>query len=166
MKKTVKMKTTGYVFILATITMSTACSPTKRLILEGQKRFTLNQIQAAHAKVKSGADFPAYIRELNGLGVGSYETYVSNGRTQFYGDDEHKIELPAKYQQLRIANQSTNEGFRERLRAHQQGKTDYPTFCNDCAEAGIDKWIVSVDEMTCTYYDKEGNKILCEFIPA
>ena len=31
--------------------------------------FTLEQIKLAHSKVKSGADFPAYIKELKALGV-------------------------------------------------------------------------------------------------
>jgi uncharacterized protein YbcV (DUF1398 family) len=45
------------------------------------------------------------------------------------------------------------------------GKTDYLTFCNDCAKSGIEKWIVRLEEMTCTYYDKAGNDILVEKIP-
>jgi uncharacterized protein YbcV (DUF1398 family) len=51
------------------------------------------------------------------------------------------------------------------LKIHQQGKTDYITFCKDCAETGIEKWFVSLDEMTCTYYDKAGNKVLIEKVP-
>jgi hypothetical protein len=31
--------------------------------------FTLEQIQQAHKKVKSGADFPAYAQELTNMGV-------------------------------------------------------------------------------------------------
>ncbi|WP_350068626.1 DUF1398 family protein [Imperialibacter sp.] len=29
----------------------------------------------------------------------------------------------------------------------------------------IEKWIISMDQMTCTYYDKAGNEILMEQIP-
>jgi uncharacterized protein YbcV (DUF1398 family) len=29
----------------------------------------------------------------------------------------------------------------------------------------LEKWFVSLDEMTCTYYDKAGNKILVEKVP-
>ena len=35
--------------------------------------FTVEQIKAAHSKVQSGADFPAYIREIKELGVTHYE---------------------------------------------------------------------------------------------
>jgi uncharacterized protein YbcV (DUF1398 family) len=57
------------------------------------------------------------------------------------------------------------EQFKSDLKAHQQGKTDYPTFCRDCAKSGIEKWIVSMNQMTCTYYDKAGNDLLTEIIP-
>jgi hypothetical protein len=55
--------------------------------------------------------------------------------------------------------------LRTDLKKHQQGQTDYSTFCNDCAKSGIDKWVICMDKMTCTYYDKAGNEILIEDIP-
>jgi uncharacterized protein YbcV (DUF1398 family) len=51
------------------------------------------------------------------------------------------------------------------LKAQQNGQTDYPTFCSDCAKLGIEKWKVRMEEMTCTYYDKSGKEILVEEIP-
>jgi len=36
----------------------------------------------------------------------------------------------------------------------------------DCAKSGIEKWIVVMAKMTCTYYDKNGNALLVETIPA
>ena len=47
----------------------------------------------------------------------------------------------------------------------QQGKTDYLTVCRQAAEAGVEKWIVDLEKMTCTYYDKAGNSLLVEIIP-
>jgi len=41
--------------------------------------FTLNQVKQAHSKVKSGADFPAYIVAIKTLGVVYYQTYVTDG---------------------------------------------------------------------------------------
>ena len=59
-----------------------------------------------------------------------------------------------------------SEKFKAQLKVHQQGKTDYFTFCKDCAETGIEKWIVDLNKMTCVYYDKYGNEILVEEIPS
>ena len=38
--------------------------------------FTVEQIESAHEKVKSGADFPHYIQEIKKIGVLSFETWV------------------------------------------------------------------------------------------
>ncbi|MDD2305925.1 MAG: DUF1398 family protein [Prolixibacteraceae bacterium] len=127
--------------------------------------FTLDQIKAAHSKVKSGADFPNYIQDLIKLGVTFYETYVLDGHTDYLGTDDYIIASAPKYTQLIIAEKSDEEQFRLDLKAHQQGKTDYATFCNDCAKSGVEKWTVRMDKMTCTYYDKAGNELLEEVIP-
>ena len=66
---------------------------------------------------------------------------------------------------LKIADKSNAEQFKLDLKAHQQGKTDYPTFCRDCAVSGVEKWTVDLDAMTCTYLDRKGNLILVENIP-
>lgn len=127
--------------------------------------FTVEQIKAAHSKVKSGADFPAYIQDIKGLGVTRYETFVADGHTDYYGINGYKTSSPMKCDDLKIAEASDAAQFKAGLKVHQQGKTDYPTFCRDCAKSGIEKWIVSMNAMTCTYYDKAGNTILVEEIP-
>ncbi len=127
--------------------------------------FTIEQIKEAHGKVKSGADFPVYIQELKKLGVAYYETFVFDGHTDYYGANDYKTTSPAKYEVLKVAESSNVEQFKADLIAHQQGKTDYPTFCNDAAKSGIEKWAVRFDKMTCTYYNKAGNEIVVENIP-
>lgn len=128
--------------------------------------FTIAQIHAAHGKVKSGADFPNYIQDLIQLGVTSYETWVADGHTDYSGSDGYKISTASRYEALDVAEQSQAGQFKKDLKAHQQGETDYPTFCKDCAKSGIEKWAVSMSKMTCTYYDKAGNEVLVEQVPA
>ena len=127
--------------------------------------FTIEQIKAAHSKVKSGADFPEYITDIKQLGVTGYETYVSDGHTDYYGENNFKSSTPAKYDALIISESSNAEQFRNDLKAHQCGETNYPTFCSDCAKSGTEKWIVSMNQMACTYYDKNRKEILVEAIP-
>ena len=127
--------------------------------------FTVEQIKAAHSKVKSGADFPAYIKEIKQLGVTQYETIVSNGSVEYFGANNYKTTAPAKYNEMTIANTANTEQFKLDLKEHQQGKTDFLTFIAMCATYGIEKWIVDLDRMTCTYYDKSGNEVLLEEIP-
>ncbi len=127
--------------------------------------FTIEQIMTAHAKVKSGADFPQYIRELQALGVIRYETFVADGHIIFYGHDEYCIQSEAKYTLLEIAEAGDKEQFVHLLRLHQKGGSDYMTFCRDAARSGIEKWVVRMDAMSCTYFDKQANEILVEEIP-
>lgn len=127
--------------------------------------FTTEQIKTAHSKVKSGADFPSYIKEIKTLGVTYYETHVTDGHTDYHGLNDYKTSSEAKYDVLTIAETVNKEQFKLDLKAHQQGKTDYPTFTKMCAVFGIEKWNVCMDKMTCTYYDKAGNEILVEPIP-
>jgi uncharacterized protein YbcV (DUF1398 family) len=127
--------------------------------------FTIEQINAAHAKVQSGADFPQYFRDLVALGVSGYETYVTNGNTIYFGNDQYSVLSGAKYDSLNVANTNNKAQFQSDLRAHQQGKTDYPAFCKDCARSGVEKWVIDMAEMTCRYFDKAGNEILAETIP-
>jgi len=127
--------------------------------------FTLEQIKAAHSKVKSGADFPGYMKEIKQLGVIGYDTFVADGHTDYYGENNFKTSTGVKYDSLAIAEKSNADQFKHDLKSHQQGKTDYPTFCSDCAKSGIEKWAVRMDKMTCTYYDRAGDEILVELVP-
>lgn len=127
--------------------------------------FTVEQLKTAHGKVKSGADFPAYIKEIKALGVTHYETYVSDGHIDYHGANNYTAKVPSKYEPLAIAKVANIEVFKAELLAHQKGKTDFLTFIKMCAETGIEKWEICMDQMTCTYYDKKGNEILAEAIP-
>ena len=127
--------------------------------------FTVQQIEEAHKKVQSGADFPKYIQEIKGFGVQSFVTFVKDSHTEYFGENDFTTSSKPKYDDLAIAETTDSEKFKTQLKAHQQGKTDYFTFCKDCAETGIEKWIVDLNKMTCIYYDKSGNEILVEEIP-
>lgn len=127
--------------------------------------FTVEQIEEAHEKVKSGADFPKYIQEIKKLGVKGFETWVVDGHTDYFGENNFSAKSNLMYDELVISNNSNKEKFVIQLKAHQQGKTDYFTFCKDCAETGVEKWFVSLDKMTCIYYNKIGREILVEQIP-
>lgn len=127
--------------------------------------FTVTQIETAHEKVQSGADFPNYIQEIKGFGVVSFETWVLDSHTEYFGKDGFQATSQPKYEQLMIADTSDKNQFGAYLQLHQKGETDYVTFCTHCAETGIEKWHVDLEKMTCTYFDKAGNEILVENVP-
>ena len=128
--------------------------------------FTIEQIKAAHAKVKSGSDFPQYIRDIKALGVISYETRVRDGQSTFTGYGTHEAQWEAKYPPMTISENADAAGLVATLREHQQGKSDYLTFCSRAAALGVERWKVDLSRMTCTYFDLGNNEMLVEQIAA
>lgn len=127
--------------------------------------FTVEQIEIAHKKVKSGADFPKYIQEIKEIGVTAFETWVTDSHTEYFGKNGFQTKSKPKYERLNITDFCDKEKFEDYLKIHQKGETDYFTFCKHCAQTGIEKWKVNLDKMTCIYYDKAGNEILQEIVP-
>ena len=127
--------------------------------------FTIQQIHEAHSKVKSGADFPKYMQDIIALGVTSFETFVFDNHTDYFGKDNFTVSSEGFSEILNVANESNIEQFKSDLKSHQLGNTEYMTFLNDCAKSGVEKWIVVMDKMTCSYYDINGNEMVVEKIP-
>jgi len=128
-------------------------------------KFTIQEIKAAHQKVKSGADFPKYIQAIKNLGVSHYTAYVSDGNTEYFDTENHAAKTGSKYETLKISENLNLENFKTQLKLHQQGGTDYMTFCKDCAENGVEGWKMDLNQMICTYFDKDGKNILEEKVP-
>ncbi len=129
------------------------------------KTFTIGQIQAAHSKVKSGADFPHYVQELIQLGLISYDHFVCDGHTAYAGEYNYHIQSDAKYPVMEVAGKGDIEKLQHSLKTHQAGQTTYLEFCRQAAEAGVEKWTVDMQGMTCIYYDKAGSRMITEKIP-
>jgi uncharacterized protein YbcV (DUF1398 family) len=128
--------------------------------------FELKDIKAAQSVIKTGADFPKYVQQLIKLGVKKYETYVSDGHTVYYGEDNFRVTTDPLYPRLSVANISDKDRFKHFLKNHQRGQTDFPAFCKHAADTGVEKWTMDMETMTCTYVDKANNRMLEEQIPA
>lgn len=127
--------------------------------------FTIDQIKAAHSKVKSGADFPIYVQDLIKLGLVKYDSFVTDGHAVYFGENGFSIQSGARYSPLVIAVPGNAALLEQALASHQLGKTDYPTFCKQSANAGVEKWTVDAKKLTCTYYDEAENELVSEQIP-
>ncbi|WP_428740195.1 DUF1398 domain-containing protein [Tenacibaculum sp.] len=127
--------------------------------------FTIEQIHEAFRKVKSGADFPQFVQDLKNIGVTHYDNYVSDGRTKYYGKDDFMLDGESKYPEMEVNDISSSNNLKHAISIHQQGQTDYPSFCKQAADAGVEKWTTHMIEMTVTYLDKKGEKLTIEAIP-
>lgn len=128
--------------------------------------FTLAQIHTAHARVQSWADFPQYIQDLKDLWVRSYTIFVTDGHAEYDGANEYHISSPATYEPLAINTTTDTEEFLTNLKLHQQWGSDYLTFCQHTAQAGIAYWIMDLQTMECIYCDSADTRILVETIPS
>jgi len=126
--------------------------------------FTIEQIKAAQSKVETGKDFSNYIQEIISLGVKGYETYVIDGHVEYFGSNDFRAGTTAAYDPIEIAPSANKERFIEYLVMHQEGQTDYFTFCFQAGVCGIAKWVVNTLDLTCTYLDTTDAPILIEKI--
>ncbi|MGQ7856032.1 DUF1398 domain-containing protein [Pedobacter sp. WC2501] len=127
--------------------------------------FNIENIRAAESKIKTGADFPQFIKEIKELGVKRNDVYVSNGLSIYFDDEDNAQQVsPDEYPTLVINEESSAGKLEHALEVHQQGETDYITFCKQAADAGVEKWVTDLEEMTCTYLDTEGNELVREKI--
>lgn len=124
--------------------------------------FTLQQLKAAHGKVKSGADFPRYVQEIKELGLLTYEFTVQDGSIVYYGAGQYQVKAGAIYEPLSINPGASAEALQYAITIHQQGQTDFLTFCRQAAEAGVNKWVVDTQELVCSYKDQAGNLVVAE----
>ncbi len=129
-------------------------------------KFTLEQIREAHASVKTGADFPAYIQEMKKLGVQSYEHFVSDGHIIYLGIEDFILSAPPKWDGIAIASKAQKDKLQQEIKIHQEGLTGlFPRSAGIPAEAGVEKWLVDMQNMMCIYYDPIGNEMIAEPIP-
>lgn len=127
--------------------------------------FTEQMIKEAHAKMKSGADYPAYVAELKAMGITSYDFMADTGINMYYGNG-HTVEVAPKYAALPVADVASPAKLRHTIEIHQQRHTDFMTFCLQATASGVHKWVSDLEEMAVIYMDKAGNEILREPIPA
>ena len=129
------------------------------------KKFTLEEMLAAHAKTKTGADFPKYIKEIKALGLVTYDFFVKDGVVVYHGENGYEVKGNPKYGPLVISKTANAEALRHTIAIHQQGQTDFITFCNQAAEDGVEKWVIDTSHMVCNYVDLNGDILVSEPIP-
>lgn len=129
--------------------------------------FTKEDIQTAESKIKTGSDFPQFIKELKELGVVRNDVYVSNGLSAYFASEDEVLQIhPEQYPELVINTNSSVEKLKHALKSHQAGETGFISFCEHAADAGVEKWITDLKNMTCIYYDTAGNELVKETISA
>jgi len=77
--------------------------------------FTLEQLNEIHDRLSTMEDFSQYVRALQTLGVETYDTYLADGHTEFFGKDKHKVVSPSVHDTLPIRDRSDSKKASETL---------------------------------------------------
>lgn len=107
---------------------------------------------------KAASNYPDLAKRLNQIGVESYTVDTASG-TVLYRFKEGKNTLHPGNIAARVINETFNEQKTiEAVRNNQQGKTDYPGFMNEIAEAGVRFYEATLcgDNKRVTYVGKGG----------
>jgi uncharacterized protein YbcV (DUF1398 family) len=126
--------------------------------------FTIEQIEELHGRLGSAETLADYVRSLAGLGIVRYDSYVSDGHSEYLGDDGHRLISQPAHDELSVVVRSDRDAFLDHLRRHERGETSYLEMSRGLAESGVERWTVDTHAMTMTYYSQSGDILLAEVI--
>ena len=126
--------------------------------------FTLDQINDIHQRLGKQATLPEYLQALKVIGVDKYDSFISDGHSEYFGKDDQKVVSPPVHIKFTIADTSNREAMLMHLNLHNEGKTNYLEMSQGLADNGVEKWSFDTTKMTITYYDKGGGEMLVEAI--
>jgi uncharacterized protein YbcV (DUF1398 family) len=126
--------------------------------------FTLEQINDIHDRLGNAQTLSQYLEALRNIGVDKYDSFITDGHSEYFGKGDHKVVSPPVHEKLAIAETSNRKSFLNHLDLHNQRKTNYLEMSKGLADNGIEKWTFDTNKMTITYYDNGGNEMLVETI--
>ncbi|GAB3404739.1 DUF1398 domain-containing protein [Flindersiella endophytica] len=126
--------------------------------------FAIEQIEALHARFGRAETLADYVRALAGLGVVRYDSYISDGHSEYVGEDGHRVSSQPAHDLLSVASASDRDAFLDHLSRHNRGETSYVEMSKGLAASGVERWTVDTHAMTMTFYSRSGEALLTEQI--
>lgn len=126
--------------------------------------FTIEQIEELHGRLGSAETLADYIRSLAGIGVVRYDSYLSDGHSEYLGRNGHRVISRPVHDQLSVAVDSDRQAFLDHLRRHERGETSYMEMSRGMADSGVEGWTVDTHAMTMTFHGLSGEVLLAEHI--
>ncbi|HEK7179328.1 TPA: DUF1398 family protein [Staphylococcus aureus] len=126
--------------------------------------FKLSAIQQAHQQF-TGVDFPKLFKAFKDMGTTYNIVNIQDGTATYVHQSEDDIVTSSVKSNHPVAPSSNQSIVQDVLTRHQQGQTDFETFCDEMAQAGIYKWHIDIQAGTCTYIDLQEQAIISELIP-
>ncbi|MGT2743230.1 DUF1398 domain-containing protein [Streptococcus plurextorum] len=127
--------------------------------------FTLENINHGHEQF-TGPDFPKLIAYFKGLGMVENTVDIQSGQVVYRSKAGQTLEKQGYQAMVPVSDRVNLDKFVTILRNHQAGQTDFLTFSQETAEAGIYKWVIDLEALTCSYLDKAEQAVFVETIPS
>lgn len=113
-----------------------------------------------------GQTYPLYVNNLREIGVESYTVNVSTSdRRIFTGVHDPVLELPGNETPLLCAETFDELALKNALHRTQTGQSNYPTFMQEIANAGVHFYTADLLNRVVTYFGKNAADKYAETVP-
>ncbi|MCW6006427.1 DUF1398 domain-containing protein [Micromonospora sp. CPCC 205371] len=104
----------------------------------------------------------AYLRALRDIGIETYDSYITDGHSEYFGANGQELVGPAFHETFAVAETCDKDRFLQYMQQVEQGGIGYEEMSKALADNGVEKWRFDTKELTITYLDKAGNVLLSE----
>jgi uncharacterized protein YbcV (DUF1398 family) len=124
--------------------------------------FTLEQITDIHDRLGSRDALGSYLRALREIGVQSYDSYITDGHSEYFGADGYALTGPAFHEAFAVAETCDREQFLRYIQQVEREGAGYLEMSKALAGKGVQRWTFDTEELTITYRSKAGDVLLAE----
>ncbi len=122
------------------------------------------QIDDIHARLGRAETLGDYFRSLGAIGVVRFESFLTDGHSEFFAADGRSVSSPAHHEVLAVSDVSDRTAFLEHLRRHKDKETSYVEMSAGLAASGVEKWVADIAALTMTYRDRAGTALLVQAV--
>ena len=122
----------------------------------------MDQIDDLHARFGRADSLADYFRGLAGLVITRFDSFLTDGHSEFLGADGQRVVSPPHHEVLAIEEVSDRTALLDHLQRHLEGETSYVEMSKGLAASGVEKWVADTTALTMTYFDRDGVALLVE----
>lgn len=126
----------------------------------------LERLCQATDRLRSSAELPELVMEMERLGITHCHTYLADGSTCYYGPGFFRLEGPAKWSWSPVSDVPDAHMLAHALELHHAGRTDRDMFLRQAADAGVEVFTTHVSDRSITFLDSEGHVMVVEPVVA
>lgn len=124
--------------------------------------FSLEDITRIHDELGSADTLPEYLRALRDIGVRHYDSFVTDGRSEYHSVDGRTLVSDAAHSTFAVSDTCDRDAFVAYMKVVEQGGVGYEEMSQHMADLGVEKWTFDTADLTITYSDKAGRTLLSE----